>query len=81
MMQFFVFMEQNFEAVEEDSNDQNPKTPLKLNLNLMSKNWIVCLVSLLAAAVVQALDYQDNIYIVLSSSKFFFNYRHSLNAF
>lgn len=38
------------------------------------------LLSLLVFAV-SALDYVDNVFVVLSSSKFYFNYRHSLNAF
>jgi GPI-anchor transamidase subunit K len=44
----------------------------------MLLNWFLTLLTLSA---VTALDYEDNIYVVLSSSKFFFNYRHSLNAF
>jgi phosphatidylinositol glycan class K len=34
----------------------------------------------LFAMVVCATNYQDNVFVILSGSKFYFNYRHTLNA-
>ena len=47
----------------------------------MAKYWLSAFIATCMLASVNALDYEDNIYVVLSSSKFYFNYRHSLNAF
>lgn len=46
------------------------------------RNMSIIIMSLLFAMVAAQLDltYKDNHYILLSSSKFFFNYRHSSNA-
>lgn len=38
------------------------------------------LLSIFGLGLASAVDYTDNVFIVLSSSKFYFNYRHSLNA-
>lgn len=48
--------------------------------NLFIKMVFWKLISFFCLTVVSAVDYTDNVFIVLSSSKFYFNYRHSLNA-
>lgn len=48
--------------------------------NLFIKMVFWKLISFLGLTLVSAVDYTDNVFIVLSSSKFYFNYRHSLNA-
>lgn len=35
---------------------------------------------LLLKTVTAVVDYADNIFVILSGSKFYFNYRHTLNA-
>lgn len=48
----------------------------------MAKYWLSTFIATCFLANVNyAHDYEDNVYVVLSSSKFYFNYRHSLNAF
>jgi phosphatidylinositol glycan class K len=41
---------------------------------------VIALLTMVGLAKQNVLSYENNFYVILSTSKFFFNYRHSLNA-